>query len=325
MEAQTITIIGLSRIGASLGLAVKQNLDMKVVGYDEIEMNARQAFQEMGAVDQLAADLKSAAAKADILVLTTPVSLLEESLRTIGDVIQSHTLILDLSKLKELGLKWARQYLQRGHYIGAVPILAANWLDDGRTTPQAATPDLFHNSLFAIMASAEVDPEAVNTAVNFGHVIGATPYFIDAAEYDRLIQGTDTLSALTAVALFKALHKSQSWQDMLRMSGTSFSLATQPLTQHEDINFMVLNDKVTTLHWLEALMNELSELRRIIYESEPEVVTAVIEQISSERDRWLLKRQDNEWEEHSGPDFDRPSMMGHLLGGFSLRQDKKDD
>lgn len=324
MKAQTIAIIGLGREGTSLGLAVKNSLKMNVVGFDEIEGKANQA-ETLGAVDQLESSLPGAAAKADILVLTTPIADLEDTISLISDVVQQHTVILDLSKMKAVGLKWADQHLKQGHYVGAVPILAAKWLADGRDDNSAATPDLFQDSLFAIMPSVNADPQAVETAVNFGIVIGAKPYFIDAGEYDQLVQGTDTLSGLIALSLMNTLRKSQSWQDMLRMAGLSFSLNTQPLAQPKDIAFMTLNDKMTTMLWLDAFMKELTELRRIIYDSDPAVVTAVIEDVAYERDRWLLKRQDNEWDEDPGPNFDNPSMMGQLFGGFVPGRNKKND
>lgn len=325
MKAQTMTIIGLDRVGASIGLAVKNQLDMTIVGFDDKEAAAQYALEPLQAIDVVESKLSRAAAKADICVITTAASELELTLQVVGEVIQPHTVVIDLSKMKESGLKWAQQYFKQGHYVGAYPILAAKWLDDGRHTTMAATADLYQNSLFAIMAAAETDPQAVETAVNFGRVIGATPYFIDAAEYDSLVKGTEALTGLMAVALFKSLQKSPSWQDMLRMAGTSFSLATQPLVQERDIAYMALDDKVTTLHWLEVFMKELTELRRIIFESDPAVVESFLDEAGMERAKWLLKREDNDWDEKQQQKIEHISMMGQMFGGFISRGEKDKD
>jgi hypothetical protein len=85
-----------------------------------------------------------------------------------------------------------------------------------------------------------------------------------------------------------------------------------------------LHDKVTTLHWLDAFSKELNDLRRIIYESDPAVVTAVFEHAGTERAKWLLKREDNEWDE-KGQKIEHMSMMGHLFGGMATGRDKNAD
>jgi len=156
-------------------------------------------------------------------------------------------------------------------------------------------------------------------------VMGARPYFIDPQEYDNLVQGTETLPGLIAAALFKTVQKSSAWPDMLRFAGLSFNQATRPLAQNEDIVLMALNDKEATLHWLEALIRELSDLRRLIAETEPEVITAVLEEVSIERDKWLLKREKNEWQDQSSPEIEQHSMLGQMFGGFVTGRGKKSD
>ncbi|HRQ41747.1 MAG TPA: prephenate dehydrogenase [Chloroflexota bacterium] len=323
MQAQTVSIIGLGRAGVSVGLAVKAKLPVTVVGYDPNPDVARAAQTQMKAIDAAEINLYKAAAKADILVLMLPVAELEETLQAIGGDLQPHTLVLDFSGLKGPGLKWARKQLQQGHYVGATPVLAAKWLADGRTELTTATADLFQDSLFCLMPSPDADPQAVETAVNFGMVLGARPYFIDPMEYDALVQGTEALPGFVAAALFKSLKQSTSWQDMLRFAGSSFNLATLPLAQPKDIAYMALHEKEASLRWLEALITELTTLRRLVYESEPQLLTAVFEELAHERDRWLLKRQDNEWDERTMPDIERPSMMGHMLGGLAPDSRKK--
>ncbi|MCP4419652.1 MAG: prephenate dehydrogenase, partial [Chloroflexi bacterium] len=203
MKTQTITIIGLGRVGASIGLALKNSpLDVKVIGHDPDAEKGKIAKDELQAIDQTEWSLAKAARKADILIITSQIAELEEVLQVIGSEIQAHTLVIDLSNLKRLGLDWAKLHLQQGHYVGAMPVLAAPYLTDGRSHPSAATPDLFKNSTFCLMPSAKVDSQAVETAVNFGLLLGASPYFVDPDEYDSLIQGSETLPGLVAVAMF---------------------------------------------------------------------------------------------------------------------------
>ncbi len=154
-------------------------------------------------------------------------------------------LVLDLSVLKGLSQRWADQYLARGHYVGVMPVLSAPYLSDGRDELEAATADLFKNSIFCLMPSAKADPQAVDTAVNFGRLLGANPYFVDPMEYDSLVQGIETLPGLTAAALFGTLKKTTGWRDILRFANSSFALGTQSLQHGTDITSLALNDKAS--------------------------------------------------------------------------------
>ena len=161
-------------------------------------------------------------------------------MQVIGSELQAHTLVLDFSGLKRLGLDWAERYLSQGHYVGAMPILAEPYLADGRSAAITATPDLFKNSAFCLMPSPNADPQAVETAVNFGLLLGALPYFIDPDEYDSLVQGSETLPGLVSIAMFSAMQKATGWRDMLRFASLPFALMTLPLQNERDISLHAL-------------------------------------------------------------------------------------
>ena len=321
MKAQTVTIVGLGRIGASIGLALKQSpLDIKLVGHDSERARAKEA-QEQGAIDAVEWQLMAAVAKADILVLSLPVAELEETLRLIGRDVQAHALVLNVSRLKAQAQKWADRYLQQGHYIGAMPVLAAGNLGDGDQwgPPQ---PNLFRDSVICLMPSPKADPQAVDTAVNLGVVLGATPYFLDAAEYDSLVTGVETVPALMSAALFNAVHKANGWRDILRFAGANFALTTQPLQQGEEAAHLAFADKAATLRWLDALIAELREVRRWVYEGEPETLMALLQNLYVEREKWLQERAENNWVEVQTPNVEMPNLSQQLFGGLAGRRNR---
>lgn len=326
MKTQTITIIGLDRIGASIGLALKQSpLEVTVIGHDADATKGKVAKETVLAIDQAEWNMVNAARKADILVITTPTSFLESILQVIGSELQPHTLVLDFSSLKRLGLDWAEQYLRQGHYVGAMPVLAAPYLADGRSEAIAATPDLFKNSAFCLMPSPNADPQAVETAVNFGLLLGALPYFVDPDEYDSLVQGSETLPGLISLAMFNNMQKATGWRDMMRFVGLPFALMTRPLQNERDIPLHALQNRQATLRWLDAMMDELKVVRRLIYEENDEVLTALTEQLATEREKWLTARQKNDWDERKSPPIRPRTLSQHLLGGLAPQGDGDDD
>ncbi|MBK8902861.1 MAG: prephenate dehydrogenase [Anaerolineaceae bacterium] len=326
MKTQTITILGLNRTGASVGLALKQSpLDVTIVGHDTDVARSKLAKEGVLAIDQAEWSLVSAARRADILVITSPTADLESILQVIGTELQAHTLVLDFSGLKRRGLTLAEQHVRQGHYVGAVPILAADYLADGRSDPTAATPDLFRNSAFCLMPSPHAEPQAVETAVNFGLLLGALPYFIDPDEYDSLVQGSDTLPGLVSLAMFNALQKATGWRDMLRFAGLPFTLMTLPLENERDIPLHALNNPQATLRWLDALLDELRTVRRLVAEENEELLSAYAEQLATEREKWLNARQKNDWDERRSPPIRPRTMSEHLFGGLARRGEDEDE
>jgi prephenate dehydrogenase len=322
MKTQTITILGLDRIGASIGQALRQaKLDVTVIGYDKERAISRQA-KEAGAIDKEQWNLINAAATADILILSLAAVDLPHTMQLIGRELQPHTLILDLTPLKKPGLTLAEKYLQQGHYVGAAPVLAANAFSDGRTGIEAARPDLFKESIICLMPAAQAEPKAVETAVNLGLVLGAKPFFMDVAEYDSLMQGLETMPGLLAAALFRSLTQSAGWRDMLRFAGQSFALTTLPLDQ-ADVPLRALHDKNATLRWLDALIEEMRQVRGWVAQGNGEILAAMFEEMGNERAVWLHQRAKNDWLEHDPPPVERTSLAEQLLGGLARQPKEK--
>ncbi len=324
MKTQNITIVGLRRTGRSIALAIKASaLDVTLIGHDSSSDLHKQAL-ESGAIDKAESNLIRAAAAADILVLAMPAVELEGTLRAVGGDLQEHTLVIDLTALKGPGIKLAGRYLQRGHYIGARPVLSAETFADGLAGAGKARADLFTNSVFCLMPGADTDPQAIETAINFGRLLGASPYFVDPLEYDSLAQGVESMPGLLAAAIFASVSKATGWRDILRFAGLPFATVTMPVAaEAAELAHLALNDKLATLRWIDALMAEIEVLRRVIYAGNPEVLTAVLDEANLSRDRWLQERGENDWLELTDPPVEMPGMGQRFLGGLANLGDKR--
>ncbi len=326
MKAQTVSIIGMGRLGVSLGLALKATqAGLTVIGHDRIEERTRLAKDKLGAIDKAEWNLINAVSAADILVLALPVSELEDTLSVSGSEVQPHALVLDMSSLKGLGLKWAKQYAPRVHYVGASPVLTAASLADGRDDPLTASADLFKNSVFCLAPSATADPQAVETAVNFGLLLGATPYFVDPLEYDSLVQGVETIPGLLAAAMFNTVHQSAGWRDILRFANVPFAMSTQPLSEGADVARLALNDKAATLRWLDALINEMQAFRRQIAAGDRESLALIMEDLWLKREKWLKERAENNWVEGETPKIEHRGLTEQMLGGWISGKGRKEE
>ncbi len=318
MQTKNITIVGVRRTGASIALALKEGpLDFEITGYDS-DADILKEAEEIGGFDKTETNLKRAAESADILIISTPSVDLKPTLQTVGNVLQEHSLLIDMTDLKGPGVKFAEKYIKQGHYIGAYPVLAASTFTDGRSTTKMAKADLFHNSVFCLMPNAEVDPQAVETAVNFGRLLGASPYFLDPLEYDNLVQGVETMPGLLAAALFRTINKASGWRDILRFADLPFAVATMPLEKDaNELAYVAMNDKVATIRWLDALSEEINQLRRWIQEGDEELLTAFLDELSISRAMWLNDRAKNDWVGGDETSVDVPGFRERLFGSFA--------
>ena len=311
-----------------MGMALKKApFEATIIGHDSDREKLRTA-ETLKAIDKSEWNLVTSIINADIIIITVPMNEVELTLEAMGEDVQAHTLVLDLSPQKALPAKWAKSYLKRGYYVGALPVLTVGALQDGRSPSDVAHADIFRNSLFCLMPTANIDPEAVETAVNVGLLVGALPYFVDPEEYDSLMQGVQFLPGLLSSALMGAVKESPGWRDILRYAGQPFAMATLPLNRATESTLLATQDKSATLHWLDAILKELQQIRQLVAEGDGDVLQSILADRNLEREKWLKTRERNAWAEESqiktGP---LPGMAEQIMGDYlaqRLRQSEEE-
>src|SRR5512141_359408 len=120
--AGQIAIIGLGQIGASVGMALKQeNSSLLRVGFDKDPAVAR-AAESIGVVDKVVTRLPDAVRDADIVLLCLPLGQLHETLKNITGYLKEDAVIMDTAPLKGSTIKWLQELLPaRRYYVGLVP------------------------------------------------------------------------------------------------------------------------------------------------------------------------------------------------------------
>jgi prephenate dehydrogenase len=322
MKTERVGIIGLEKVSGSIGLALKEaDMGLEIIGADRDRRLVNEA-KKLGIVDKSGSSPLDVARVADILVLSVPVSEKASIFELIGQDVQEHALVIDLSDLKGPGLDLAEEHLRQGHYVGVSPVLAAEALADSRSDLGAARGDLFRNSVLCIMAAGTLDEDAVQTTVNLGRILGATPFFLDAYEYDNLVKGVQTMPGLMSAAMFRAITGTSGWRDMLRFAGSTFNDSTAGL-DNVDLADLAYHDKASTLRWLDAVLAELQEIRRWLMDEDQERLALILEEMALERQRWLEERRKNNWIEIEGAEELSTFSIASQLFGFGSRKKKK--
>lgn len=323
MKTEKVGIIGLEKVSGSIGMALRAaDMGLEVIGADR-DRNLLGEAKRLGLVDRTSSNPLDVAKVADILILSVPVAEQETMFKIIGPDVKDHALVVDLSDLKGPGLELATEHLVQGHYVGVRPVLAAETLADGRSDISAAQADLFKDSVFCILASGTLDQDAVQTTVNLGRVLGATPFFLDPYEFDSLMKGVETMPGLVSAAMFRAITQATGWRDMLRFAGSTFSESTAGLA-NVNLADLAYHDKASTLRWLDAVLAELQEIRRWLTDEDGERIALILEEMAMERERWLEERRKNNWVEiDPSEDISSFSITGQLFGFGSRKKSKK--
>jgi prephenate dehydrogenase len=323
-----LTIIGLGKIGSSVGLALSdETKQINRIGHDLNQDNAQEA-KKLGAVDTLQRNLFKAVEGTDILLLAIPVDQVVETLDLVKNDLRPDTVILDTSPIKQATMNWVENNLPRNlHYVSMMPTLNAKLFNICETGTSAANKDMFKDSMMVIAAPQHTEADALTVATNLSVMLGAVPLYMDVLESDGLASGGHVIPQLMAAGLMNSLRKQPGWAESRKVAGDLFYHATLPLLKLDDkarLGESIILNQENALRQLDFLIQELLELRDAVQEKDFEMLHSSLNEARDERHLWLSRRKDNDWFA-SKAKADMPSAkdMFNQLFGMSRFSKKK--
>jgi prephenate dehydrogenase len=314
-----VTIVGLGLIGSSIGLALREaQATSMVVGHDR-----ERDVSLQGAVDRTDWNLISACEESDLVILATPLSGIETTLKAIAPYLKPGCVVLDTASIKEPVMAWAAETLpDTAHFVGGDPIVSGSV--EGRGGPEAARADLFRNSVFCLVPPLEADEHPIQMAANLVSILGAKPIFFDAVEHDGLLAGVDHLPVIVSLALLEMAVDQPTWRELRKVAGSSFEMATRLAGADPGI-YSDLADATrdNLVRWIDEFSAALASIRQALLEGDEDLSkrfdTALIE-----RAKWLKDQESGQFDEGLRQELpERPSMMGMFLGGLWPRRERK--
>jgi prephenate dehydrogenase len=316
MARVNVTLIGLQRIGASLGLALKRHMktsdaqhEFLITGSDENRDSMRTATS-LGAIDHETRDPAEAAEKADVVFVSTRYGITKDIFSIIGPVLKAGAVVVDLSPLKVPSIAWAKQHFRKSsegnpeaYLVGITPLVNADYLTDTRLTSDAARADI-------------------------ADVIGLKVHFTDPAEHDTMIAAMETVPLLLNMALFRSVVGSSGWEDLQRFGNLPFALGTYRLftDKPEDVAALMEHNRSDVIRALESLIASLREVTDLLHTTDAETVGDAFATTSEQYMKWRVARFTNKWKE----DFDLPSapsagLLGPFVGKFRFGGNKSEN
>lgn len=324
MTTVSVAILGLGRIGASIGLALKRYNERKDAQHKfevtcaDLRAGVREDATTLGLTDRIDRDPFNAARNKDIVVLALPYADVQAAYKNIGSELRSGAVILDASPLKEPSLEWAKTYLSKeAHVVGITPIINPKYLFDGLDDSLHAAADLFDNGAMLLMPSVTSIKDAVELAADFSTILGAKPHFADPAEHDSLSALTEGLPALLGVAAFYMTLKGQGWNDAQRFTNPAFGRLTHHLhdTHPDDLRDMLLNNRVSLVPQIDQLIETLTAFRGTLVRNDRAALEAALIESSDAYSNWINRRHNARWDDEKA-ELNTPSVGGMLMTGL---------
>jgi len=322
-----ITIIGMGQIGTSIGLALAKHTDQVFrVGHDR-EFSAANRAKALGALDRVDINIPHAVEEAGLVILAVPLDQVRETLKSVAQDLRPDVVVMDMAPVKETVLSWAKELLPaHAHYVGLVPVISPSYLQTHDSGAEAAHADLFQNGLLAIVSQRGTPSEAIKLAADLSQLLGAEHLFIDPVELDSMMAATHLLPQLMAAALLNATVDQPGWREARMLTGRPFAEASGPAALFDPSGALTqaaLGAKEPVLRNLDNLIDQLSRLRREIYNQDAAALALRLESARKGYERWWRERNTANWGmQETAPKVEMPTVkdiFGRMVG---MRQRK---
>ncbi|MBI3537182.1 MAG: prephenate dehydrogenase/arogenate dehydrogenase family protein [Chloroflexi bacterium] len=301
MSTPRITIVGTGFIGGSIGLALKKaKIEAEIVGHDK-ENNIATRAQKRGAVDLTKWNLIDACEGAALIILAMPLAGIKQTLAAIKDYLAPGAIITDTAATKTPVMEWANELPDSVSFIGGNPVIKPGRVSGGGI--ENANADVLQGATYCLVSSLRAPASAIDTVANFATLIGAQPHFIDAAEHDGILAGVQHLPALLATALASGVMQNKSWRESARLAGADFRDATQLAPADEKAaSDLFLAQRAELIQWTDVFIERLHALRQLLERNDAAGIEKMVEQIATERAKWLSGKLDEgapavEWQD----------------------------
>ncbi len=308
MAQVNIAIIGLGRLGASFGLALKalhgkpeNKHQFTIVGNDTSNTRLK-AASKLGAMDREAKNADQAVENADLVIIATRYGLVKDVMEAIGPALKPGAVVVDTSPLKQPSIAWADKYFPRdkegalqAYLVGITPMVNPDYLGNPGEGTEDARADLFENGQIVISPAPACPPEAVRLVSDLTQLLGLKAHFSDPIEHDAMAAAMDGLPLLVQLGVFQSLTHAPGWDDTQWFGNPAFFLATYRLGAEdpESLAAALHKNRTNMLTKLDKLIATLNELRDVLHMEDAALLEESFDTAIRQYAAWQRARSDN--------------------------------
>ncbi|MEE9439599.1 MAG: prephenate dehydrogenase [Saprospiraceae bacterium] len=189
-----IAVVGLGLIGGSIALDLRSQITVNVIGVDANKQHCNTA-KNMGLVDCIM-DLDSAIIASKVIILATPVDVIETLLPHILDNIGTDTIVMDVGSTKSDICIKVGNHKNRKQYVATHPLAGTEY-----SGPEAALKNLFNGAKNIICEKDKSSKKALQSVLDICHSLGMITNYMSPIEHDKHLAYVSHLSHVTSFAL----------------------------------------------------------------------------------------------------------------------------
>lgn len=283
-----VTIIGVGLIGGSLGLVFRRQ-GIQVIGFELNHHRLEQAI-EKGAIDDGETDLARAVAKADVVIVCTPVRTIRTVLEKLSNAkLKSGAIITDTGSTKrELVTRAKALEWQDAVFIGGHPMAGSH-----RSGVDAANVHLFENAYYVLTPTPDTPAEAIDKLTALLTQTRAKVIRMEAAEHDRIMAAISHWPHVLAALLVHQVGKYNEENDWYhRLAAGGFRDLTRIASSNPKMwRDVTLTNRESLFQLLDDWQQEIAKFQDVLTNENPKDIESFFQKAKQYRDQLPKRKQ----------------------------------
>lgn len=282
----TVAIVGVGLIGGSLAAALKKARAVgRILGVgrqaDELEK-----ARALGLIDE-AVTIEQAAARADLLVLATPIGAIVDGLEQMHAHLLPHTVVTDVGSTKLEITRQARLALGAAYprFVPAHPVAGAE-----KTGPAAADADLFQQRNIILTPTPETQSTAQKLVRDMWLACGARVLTMSPAEHDELLASVSHVPHFLSSVYMWQVASADNADLRLRLAGSGFRDFTRIAAGSAEVwRDIFFSNKAAILQELTQVQNAFQQAESALRNEDEQALFDFLEKAALARRLWASR------------------------------------
>ncbi len=281
----TLAVVGVGLIGGSFALALKQAVLVRhVIGVGRGRANLEAALQ-LGLIDEIADQSANAYARADFILVATPVGQMARVFAEIVPVLAPGAVVSDAGSTKcdVVAIARAAFGARIGQFVPAHPIAGAE-----QNGASAARADLYRGKKLVIAALPETDTGAVARVEAAWQACGARVHAMAPELHDKTFAAVSHLPHVLAFALVDEIARKPHADTLFQFAASGFRDFTRIAGGSPEMwRDIALANRGALLNEIDQYMARLAAVRGMIAAADADALDAVFSNARDARQAWL--------------------------------------
>jgi prephenate dehydrogenase len=193
-----LAILGPGLLGGSIGLAARHRKVVQRVALWARRPEAADEAWKLGAADEATTDLRKAVADAELVVLATPIGVMQSLAQQFKTVLADDCIVTDVGSVKYPVVTALSELLPR--FVGSHPMAGSE-----QSGIEAARRDLFEKAACIVTPTETTDKAALQTVFEFWKAIGCNVRTLSPTEHDEMVARISHLPHVVAAAVINVV------------------------------------------------------------------------------------------------------------------------